>query len=60
MIAAYVGNNPKHWDKYLPVFCFALNSADHESSGVTSTEMNLGQESLSISAKLNHFLSVAF
>lgn len=32
MIAAYVGNNPKHWDKYLPVFCFALNSADHESS----------------------------
>lgn len=35
MIASYVGENHKHWDKHLPEFRFALNSAIHESTGVT-------------------------
>ncbi len=31
MIASYVGSRHKHWDKHLPEFRFALNSAVHES-----------------------------
>ena len=42
MIASYVTNH-KHWDKHLPAFRFALNSAVHESTGVTPAELNLGR-----------------
>lgn len=41
MVASYVGDNHKHWDKYLPEFRFALNSAVHEFTGVTPAELNL-------------------
>lgn len=41
-IASYVRENHKHWDKHLPEFCFALNSAIHKSTGVTPAELNLG------------------
>lgn len=43
MIAAYVGEKPKNWDKYLPEFRFALNSAVHETTGVTPAELNLAR-----------------
>ena len=41
MIASYVGDHHKHWDQHLPEFRFALNSAVHESTGVTPAEVNL-------------------
>lgn len=41
MIASYVEEKHKAWDKYLPEFRFALNSAVHESTGVTPAELNL-------------------
>ena len=43
MLAAYVEDNHKNWDKYLPEFRFALNTAVHESTGVTPAEINLGR-----------------
>ncbi|KAI2664186.1 Retrovirus-related Pol polyprotein [Labeo rohita] len=43
MVASYVNDNHKHWDKLLPEFRFALNSAVHESTGVTPAELNLNQ-----------------
>ena len=43
MIAAYVGSNHKHWDKHLPEFRFAINSAVQESTGVTPAELNLNR-----------------
>ncbi len=41
MIASYVDEKHKAWDKYLPEFQFALNYAVHESTGVTPAELNL-------------------
>lgn len=41
MIASYVGEKQKNWDKYSPEFHFALNSGVHESTGVTPAELNL-------------------
>lgn len=43
MLAAFVEDNHKNWDRYLPEFRFALNSAVHESTGVTPAEVNLGR-----------------
>ena len=43
MIASYVGDNHKAWDKVLPDFRFAINSAVHESTGVTPADLNLGR-----------------
>lgn len=43
MMASYVGNQHKHWDKYLPEFRFAINSAVQESTGVSPAELNLGR-----------------
>lgn len=40
MTALYIGNNHKHWNKHLPEFHFALNSAINESTGVTPAELN--------------------
>lgn len=42
MVASYVGNQHKQWDKYLPEFRFAINSAIQESTGVSPAELNLG------------------
>lgn len=33
----------KNWDRYLPEFRFALNSAVQELTGVTAAELNLGR-----------------
>lgn len=41
MIASFVQENHIKCDKYLPEFHFAINSAVHESTGVTPTELNL-------------------
>lgn len=43
MLAAYVEDNHKNWDTFLPEFHFALNTAVHESTGVTPAEVNLGR-----------------
>ena len=43
MIASFVGDNHKQWDKHLPEFRFALNSAINESTGVTPAELNLSR-----------------
>lgn len=43
MIASYVGDQHKQWDKYLPEFQFAINSATQESTGVSPAEPNLGR-----------------
>lgn len=43
MIASYVEEKHKDWDKYLPEFRFALNSAVHESTEVTPAELNLSR-----------------
>ncbi|KAE8297832.1 Retrovirus-related Pol polyprotein from transposon 17.6 Protease [Larimichthys crocea] len=43
MIASYVGDNHKHWDKNLAEFRFAINSAVQESTGVSPAELNLGR-----------------
>ncbi len=43
MIASYVEEKHKSWDKYLPEFRFSLNSAVHESTGVTPAELNLSR-----------------
>lgn len=43
MIASYVEDKHKTWDKYLPEFRFALNTAVHESIGVTPAELNVSR-----------------
>ncbi len=43
MIASYVDNNHKHWDRHLVDFRFALNSAVHDTTGVSPAELNLGR-----------------
>lgn len=43
MMASYVEEQHKQWDKHLTEFRFALNSAVHESTGTTPAEINLGR-----------------
>ena len=43
MVASYVGNQHTQWDKYLPEFRFALNTAVQESTGFTPAEINLNR-----------------
>lgn len=43
IIASYIGEKHKTWDKYLPVFSFALNTIVHEFIGVTLAELNMNQ-----------------
>uniref|UniRef100_A0A8C1PDC5 Gypsy retrotransposon integrase-like protein 1 n=4 Tax=Cyprinus carpio TaxID=7962 RepID=A0A8C1PDC5_CYPCA len=43
MIASYVGDHHKLWDRWIPEFRFALNSAFHESTGFTPAEIALGR-----------------
>ncbi len=42
MIASYVGEQHKHWDRWLSEFRFAINSAWHESTGFSPVEIALG------------------
>lgn len=44
MIASYVEDNHKNWDKYIPEFRFALNSADQETTGVSPAKLQLGRK----------------
>ncbi|KAL1259570.1 hypothetical protein QQF64_010147 [Cirrhinus molitorella] len=44
MIASYVGDQHKHWDKWLSEFRFAINSAWHESTGFSPAEIALGRK----------------
>lgn len=43
MMAAYVNDNHRDWDKWLPEFRFAINSAKHESTGHTPSELMVGR-----------------
>lgn len=44
MISQYVGTNQKTWDKFLPEFMFAFNTAVHESTKCTPALLNYGRE----------------
>ncbi len=44
MIASYVGEQHKHWDRWLSEFRFAINSAWHESTGFSPAEIALGRK----------------
>lgn len=43
-MAAYVEDNHKKWDQYLPELRFAVNSAVQESIGMTPAELHLGRK----------------
>ncbi|KAL0197545.1 hypothetical protein M9458_006085, partial [Cirrhinus mrigala] len=44
MMAAYVDDNHKKWDQFLPEFRFALNSAIQETTGLSPAELQLGRK----------------
>ena len=44
MIVAFVKNNQKHWDKYIPLLTAAYRSTVHPSTGFTPNLMMLGRE----------------
>ncbi len=43
MIASFVGEKHSNWDQWLPELRFAINSAHHESTGVTPAQLMLGR-----------------
>ena len=43
-IRAYVGDKHTTWDKYIPLLCFALRTAPHESTGFSPSMMLYGRE----------------
>ncbi len=43
MIASFVGDKHSNWDQWLPELRFAINSAHHESTGVTPAQLMLGR-----------------
>lgn len=43
-MAAYVKANHRHWDRWLPEFHFALNSAWHGSTGFTPAEVAVSRK----------------
>ncbi len=43
-IAAYVEDNHKNWDQYLPELRFAINSAVQETIGMSPAELHLGRK----------------
>lgn len=44
MIASYVEDHHRQWDRWLAEFRFAMNSAWHESTGFTPAEVALGRK----------------
>ncbi len=44
MIASFVGDHHRLWDRWLPEFRFAINTAWHESTGYTPAEVALGRK----------------
>ncbi|XP_046145669.1 WW domain-binding protein 11-like [Osmia bicornis bicornis] len=43
MITTFVGEDHRNWDKHLPEFCFAYNTAVHSSSLVSPAFLNFGR-----------------
>uniref|UniRef100_A0A3Q1GSS6 Gypsy retrotransposon integrase-like protein 1 n=1 Tax=Acanthochromis polyacanthus TaxID=80966 RepID=A0A3Q1GSS6_9TELE len=43
MIASYVGDQHNNWDKWIREFRFAINAAQHETTGRTPAELALGR-----------------
>ncbi|KAI2644984.1 Retrovirus-related Pol polyprotein from transposon 17.6 [Labeo rohita] len=54
MIAAYVGQQHQTWDQWLPEFHYAINKAQHESTGKTPAELMLGRQVLGPLERLIH------
>ena len=44
MIASFVGDHHQDWDRWLPEFRLAINTAVHETTGVTPAVLALGRE----------------
>ena len=44
MISAYVNDNQKDWDIYLPLLTSAYRSCAHDSSGLSPNQIMLGRE----------------
>lgn len=44
MMASYVGDHHRQWDRWLAEFRFAINTAWHESTGYTPSEIVLGRK----------------
>lgn len=44
LIASYVKENHRHWDKCLPKICFAINTSVHEATGYSPAYLNFGRE----------------
>lgn len=44
MVASYVGQNHREWDKWIAEFRFAINTARHESTDRTPAELVLGRQ----------------
>ena len=44
MIASFVDNDHRSWDKHLPDFCFAYNTGFHSSTHVSPAFLNFGRE----------------
>ena len=44
MLSAYVKNNQRHWDKYLPSVTCALRTLRHDVTGFTPFFINFGRE----------------
>ncbi|XP_074097644.1 uncharacterized protein LOC141526508 [Cotesia typhae] len=56
MIAQFVGTNQRNWDKQVPEFTFAYNTAKHDATEFTPAYLNYGREilpPLSIRARAN-------
>ena len=43
MLASYVGNHHQDWDRWLPEFRLAINTAVHETTGVTPAVLAMGR-----------------
>lgn len=54
MIATFVGNNHQDWDRWLPEFRLALNTAVHETTGATPAKLALGRELMGPLERLVH------
>lgn len=46
MLAQYIESDQREWDRYLPEFMFAINTARHESTGYTPSMLTYGHELL--------------
>ena len=44
MVSAYVSDNQKDWDLYLPLLTSAYRSCAHDSSGLSPNQIMLGRE----------------